>query len=88
MVDGHSANLLADGLTCLSLKVGVPARLMINQDSSFMKVLQEGSNDIVDLETDEIQDQYRLPVMPSLRTQLSWPGKGKGQCDPSRTQED
>ena len=51
MVDGHSANLLADGLTCLSLKVGVPARLMINQDSSFMKVLQEGSNDIVDLET-------------------------------------
>jgi hypothetical protein len=51
VVEGHSANCLADGLTRLSCETGTPARLLIDRDSAFMQVLREGEIEIVDLET-------------------------------------
>ena len=38
IVEGHSAPLLADGLSRLCCGTGVPARMLIDQDSAFMLV--------------------------------------------------
>ena len=51
VVEGHTAVLLAQGLSRLGCEVGLPARLLIDQDSSFMKVLKMGEVSIIDLET-------------------------------------
>ena len=51
VVEGHSAVMLAQGLSRMGCEVGLPARLLIDQDSSFMKVLLKGQVDLVDLET-------------------------------------
>ena len=51
IVEGHSAPLLADGLTRLCCETGVPARMLIDQDSAFMQLLRDGEVTIVDLET-------------------------------------
>ena len=50
VVKGHDAHHLADGLTRLCCEVGAPARLLIDRDSAFMKVLQEGHINILDVE--------------------------------------
>ena len=50
VVEGHDAHHLADGLTRLCCEVGAPARLLIDRDSAFMKVLQEGHINILDVE--------------------------------------
>ena len=51
MVEGHDADHLADGLTRLCCKVGAPARLLIARESAFMKVLNEGHINILDVES-------------------------------------
>ena len=51
VVEGHSAPMLAEGLTRLACEVGCPARLLIDQDSSFMQLLREGNIELVDLES-------------------------------------
>jgi hypothetical protein len=51
VVEGHSAPLLAQGLSRMSCEVGTPARLLIDQDSAFMKVLQEAEVTLLDIET-------------------------------------
>ena len=51
VVEGHDAHHLADGLTRLCCEVGAPARLLIDRDSAFMKVLEEGHIDILDVES-------------------------------------
>ena len=51
IVEGHSAPVLADGLTRLCCETGVPARMLLDRDSAFMQVLREGEITIVDLET-------------------------------------
>ena len=51
VVEDHSAPLMADGLTRMSCEVGLPARMLIGQDSAFMKILRGGEITIVDLET-------------------------------------
>ena len=51
VVEGHDAPQLADGLTRLCCEVGAPARLLIDRDSAFMKVLLDGQIDILDVET-------------------------------------
>ena len=50
-IEGHDAHHLADGLTRLCCEVGAPARLLIDRDSAFMKVLEEGHIDILDVES-------------------------------------
>ena len=65
VVEGHTANLLAEGLTHLACETACPARLLINQDSAFMQVLREGSIQIVDLETQiRSQTQVEFQVCP------------------------
>ena len=43
--------MLAQGLSRMGCEVGLPARLLIDQDSAFMKVLIEGQVELLDLET-------------------------------------
>jgi hypothetical protein len=64
-VKGHTAHLLAEGLTRLACEIGCPARLLIDQDSAFMQVLREGNIQIVDLETQmRSQTQVEFQVCP------------------------
>ena len=51
VVEGHSAPLLAQGLSRMSCEVGTPARLLIDQDSVFMTVLNEAEVTLPDIET-------------------------------------
>ena len=51
VVEGHDADHLANGLTRLCCEVGEPARLLIDRDSAFMKVLKEGHINILDVES-------------------------------------
>ena len=51
VVEGHSAEQLADGLTRLTCEVGVPAMLLIDQDSALMHCLREGDIGLLNLET-------------------------------------
>ena len=47
VVEGHDTDHLADGLTRLCCE----ARLLIDRDSAFMKILNEGHIDILDVES-------------------------------------
>ena len=60
-MEGHSAPLLADGLTRLCCETGVPARILIDQDSAFMQLLWEGEVTIIDLET-QIRKKTQIDV--------------------------
>ena len=44
VVEGHSTEKLANGLTRLTCEVGVPAKVLIDQDSALMQCLREIDN--------------------------------------------
>ena len=50
VVEGHSAEQLADGLTRLTCEVGVPAKLLIDQDSALINCLREGDIGLLNFE--------------------------------------
>ena len=49
-IQGHDAHHLADGLTRLCCEVEAPPRRLIDRDSEFMKVIEEGHIDILNME--------------------------------------
>ena len=51
VVEGHTAHLIAEGLTRLACETGCPARMLVDQDSALMQALREGQIQLVDLET-------------------------------------
>ena len=51
VVEGHDAHHLVDGLKRLCCEVGAPDRLLIDRDSAFMKLLQDGHINILDVES-------------------------------------
>ena len=69
--EGHDADHLADGLTRLCCEVGAPARLLIDRDSAFMKVLKEGHINILDVESN-MRKKPRLGVLRLRNRCLGW----------------
>ena len=51
VVETHCAKGLSDGLTRLICEVGTPSRLLVDQDSALIKLLQEGRIELVNLES-------------------------------------
>ena len=51
VVETHCAKGLSDGLTRLICEVGTPSRLLVDQDSALIKLLQGGRIELVNLES-------------------------------------
>ena len=67
--------VLAQGLSRMSCEVGTPARLLIDQDSAFMKVLKDAEVTNVDLETHmRVRATMDFQLCPVPR-----PGRGQHQ---------
>ena len=51
IVESKDAAGICDGLTRLTCEVGTPSKMLVDQESSLIKVLNEGKIEILDLET-------------------------------------
>ena len=51
IIESKDVSGICDGLTRLTCEVGAPAKLLIDQESSIMKALREGSLELIDLES-------------------------------------
>ena len=64
----------------MSREVGTPARLLIDQDSAFMKVLNEAEVTILDIETHmRIRATMDSQLCPVSGAQFPWPNGRQNQ---------
>ena len=65
VVETHCAKGIGDGITRLICEVGTPARLLIDQDSALMKLLEEGHVELINLESHiRTKTQMNFEVCP------------------------